>query len=86
MKVVDIKTATITSKGQIALPSDVRKAIGLKDGSKVAIISYKDRIEIRPMWVVSEKMASAFASEKALGKDWNTPEEDEAWKNLGKGT
>jgi len=23
-----------------------------------------------------------FASEKALSKDWLSPEEDEAWKNL----
>jgi len=23
-----------------------------------------------------------FLSEKSLAKDWNTPEEDEAWENL----
>ena len=26
--------------------------------------------------------SSSFLSEQSLGKDWLTPEEDEAWKNL----
>jgi hypothetical protein len=29
-----------------------------------------------------EKMETAFLSESALSKDWLTPEEDEAWKDL----
>lgn len=29
-----------------------------------------------------EKMETAFLSESALAKDWMTPEEDEAWKDL----
>jgi hypothetical protein len=29
-----------------------------------------------------EKPATHLMSEKALGKEWLTPEEDEAWKNL----
>jgi len=29
-----------------------------------------------------EKMETAFLSESALAKDWLTPEEDEAWKDL----
>jgi AbrB family looped-hinge helix DNA binding protein len=82
MKMLDIKTATITGKGQIAIPKEIRKAKGLKDGSKVAIISYMDRIEIRPLMMVSEKMETAFASEKNLAKDWSSKEEDDAWKDL----
>jgi len=31
---------------------------------------------------IDEKMHIAFASEKVLAKDWNTKEEDEAWKSL----
>ena len=29
-----------------------------------------------------EEIETHFASENSLAKDWNTPEEDEAWKDL----
>jgi hypothetical protein len=32
--------------------------------------------------IISGKMATTFASESALKKDWLRPEEDEAWQNL----
>ena len=32
--------------------------------------------------IISGKMATAFASESSLKKDWLRPEEDEAWQNL----
>lgn len=81
-KIKEIKTATITEKGQIAIPKDMRKIQGFKEGSKVAIVAYDDKIEIRPMQHVSERMATAFASERVLAKDWDTKEEDAAWKHL----
>ncbi len=78
--VVGIRSATITDKGQISIPKDIRDE-DFKEGSKVAVISYKDRIEIRPMKFL-ENMFTAYASEKALAKDWDSPEEDKAWRNL----
>ncbi|MBN1502289.1 AbrB/MazE/SpoVT family DNA-binding domain-containing protein [Candidatus Woesearchaeota archaeon] len=79
---IDIKTATITSKGQIALPKEIREETGFKEGDKVAVVSYEDRIEIRPMWQVKERIETAYASEKSLAKDWLVKEEDKAWKDL----
>ena len=32
--------------------------------------------------IISGNMATAFASESSLKKDWLRPEEDEAWQNL----
>jgi hypothetical protein len=32
--------------------------------------------------IISTKMATAFASESSLKKDWLRPEEDEEWQNL----
>jgi AbrB family looped-hinge helix DNA binding protein len=78
----DIKTATITEKGQICIPQDARDRIGLKRGSKVSMIIYKDRVELRPMKQISDKLYPALISEDSLSKKWNTREEDEAWKNL----
>lgn len=78
----DIRTATISAKGQIAIPKEARKKAGFKVGSKVVIITHKDHVELRSLSQFSEAMATAIASEHVLAKDWNTPEEDEAWKDL----
>lgn len=82
MSLIEIKSATITEKGQISIPKPIRKLSGFKTGSKVAIFAFKDRIELRPMNQISEKIFTAIASEKVLAKDWNSKEEEEAWKNL----
>lgn len=82
MPLIEVKTAKITEKGQIAIPKDIRDLEGFKEGSKVAILAFEDRIELRPMNQVSERMFTALASEKSLAKDWNSKEDEEAWKNL----
>ncbi len=79
---LEMKSATITEKGQISIPKEVRKSAGLKPGSKVAILCYGDRVELRPMKHISEAMYVSLMSEKSLAKIWDTPEEDEAWKHL----
>ncbi|MBW3019571.1 AbrB/MazE/SpoVT family DNA-binding domain-containing protein [Candidatus Woesearchaeota archaeon] len=82
MSLLEMKSVTITEKGQIAIPKDIREIKGFEEGSKIAILAYEDRVELRPLHQVDERMATAIASEKALAKDWNTKEEDKAWKNL----
>lgn len=81
-EIKEIKTATITSKGQICIPNTARHLEGFKEGSKINIIVYSDKVELRPMKKLSENMLSALISEEALAEAWNTPEEDEAWKDL----
>ena len=75
---IEIKSATITEKGQIAIPKNIRQQEGFKKGSKIAILAYKDRIELRPM----DQIETTIASEKVLSKDWNSKEDEKAWKNL----
>ncbi|MCG7851620.1 MAG: AbrB/MazE/SpoVT family DNA-binding domain-containing protein [Methanosarcinaceae archaeon] len=82
MPLLEIKSGTITSKGQISIPKHIRDVEGFKEGSKIAILAFDDRIELRPMKQVDERMHTAFSSEKVLAKDWNSKEEDEAWKDL----
>lgn len=82
MALVEIKSATITEKGQIAIPRNIREMKGFEEGSKIAILAYEDHIELRPMSQISRRMDAALASEKVLAKEWNTPEEDKAWKDL----
>ncbi|HLD18923.1 MAG TPA: AbrB/MazE/SpoVT family DNA-binding domain-containing protein [Candidatus Nanoarchaeia archaeon] len=80
----EIRTVKITQKGQISIPSAVRSRAGFEEGAKVNVIAYDDRVELRPMKnkKLSEAMMCYIMSEEALAKNWDTPEEDEAWKNL----
>jgi AbrB family looped-hinge helix DNA binding protein len=82
MELIEIKTATITEKGQIAIPKDIRALSGFETGTKIVILAFQNHIEIRPLNQVSNKIRTAIASEKSLAKEWNSKEEDEAWKNL----
>jgi len=82
MGIIEIKSATITDKGQISIPREIRETEGFEIGSKIAILAFEDHIELRPMKQVDEKMFNAIASEKALAKDWNSKEDKKAWKNL----
>ena len=82
MKLLEIKTAKITEKGQIVIPKDIRNLKGFKEGAKIAILAFEDRIELRPVGQINRKMFTALASEKVLAKDWSSKEDDETWKNL----
>lgn len=76
-----VKTVTLSSKRQIAIPSDINIA-GFHEGDKIAVITFNDRIELRPLDKLKKIPLTAIASEDVLGKEWNTKEEDEAWKDL----
>ena len=45
----EIKTSTITSKGQIVVPSEARHKKGFHSGQKVVIFVFEDHLEIRPL-------------------------------------
>lgn len=80
-KIMEIRTAKITEKGQICIPAEAR-ANGFKEGSKVSIIVLKDRIELIPMDKMNDAMLTMLASEKILARDWLSKEDEEAWKDL----
>ena len=82
MTLLEMKTTKITSKGQIAIPKEIREKEGFKEGTRIAILAFEDRIELRPLQKVNEKMFTALISEKSLAKDWLSKEDEEAWKNL----
>lgn len=82
MEILDIKTTTITGKGQIAIPQEIRKKKGFGEGMKLVILSFNDRIELRPLKQLNKKLFNALASQKSLAKDWLNPDEEKAWKNL----
>ncbi|MBI5072681.1 AbrB/MazE/SpoVT family DNA-binding domain-containing protein [Candidatus Woesearchaeota archaeon] len=82
MKVLEMRSATITAKGQIALPRHIREIEGFKEGEKIAVLAFQDHVELRSMKHFNEKMFPALASEKSLAKNWLSKEDEEAWKDL----
>lgn len=80
--VKEIKTVKITEKGQIVIPKIMRMLAGFKEGAKISIIAYNNKIELRPIDEISESLLNILASEKVLARDWLSKEDEEAWKNL----
>ncbi len=80
----DIRTIKITEKGQICIPKETRDLAGFEEGSKINIIVYPDRVELRPMKKkkMSEALMCMLASQEALAKNWLSKEDEEAWKDL----
>ena len=83
-EIKEIRTVRITSKGQISIPSAVRARAGFKEGAKISVVAYNDRVELRPMKKekMSDAMTSMLASEQVLAKNWLSKEDEEAWKDL----
>ena len=44
-----MKTATVSKKGWVVIPSDIRKEYNLKPGSKVAVVAHGSVIQLVPM-------------------------------------
>ena len=79
---IDIKSVTVTEKGQFSIGKILRGKKGFETGSKIAVLNFDDHVELRKFDEIEERFGSAFASEKSLGKLWNLKEEDKRWKNL----
>jgi antitoxin PrlF len=56
------KQATITSKGQITVPREVRRALGVKSGDKLLFESDGKGMRVRPL-----RTKSAFSKFRGIG-------------------
>ena len=83
-EIKEIRTVTITSKGQVCIPNIARNIAGFKEGTKISVVVYTDRIELRPLKKekMNEALSCMLASEEALAKNWLSKEDEEAWKDL----
>jgi AbrB family looped-hinge helix DNA binding protein len=85
MKLLSVKTVTVTEKGQIVVPKEIRDVEGFAEGSKIALLAFDDHVELRSLRQLDLSkpgIQTALLSEKVLAKTWLTSEEDEAWKTL----
>ena len=59
------------------LPAVLVRQLSAEEKQKLISLMQKERASS-----VEEPILTHFASEKALAKDWLSPEEDEAWQDL----
>jgi AbrB family looped-hinge helix DNA binding protein len=74
MNAMDI--VTLSSKGQIVIPSKVRKKFSLKEGDSLVIVEEKDGIRLQPLVSLSElwgvdTLKNTGAMLKEMRKEWD---------------
>ena len=78
-----VEIITVSKKGQVVLPKNVREEMRISQGSKLLLIEKGGKITLSKLDpLLKDKSFTMLASEKSLAKDWLSKEEDEAWKNL----
>jgi AbrB family looped-hinge helix DNA binding protein len=59
--VVELETV-MTRKGQVTVPAPVRRALGLKEGDRIAFILERDEVRLVPRGSVVARTAGIFRS------------------------
>ena len=75
----DVLVSKLTTKGQATIPSKVRKILGVDAGDSVMFIIADDTVTVKR----AEPLDAGFlrlASESF--SDWNSPEDDEAFRDI----
>jgi len=54
----------------------------IEEASEPILSKLLDFVHFLKAKTLREKMVTALMSESSLGKDWLSPEEDEAWQSL----
>ncbi|MYB30476.1 MAG: AbrB/MazE/SpoVT family DNA-binding domain-containing protein [Cenarchaeum sp. SB0663_bin_5] len=78
-----MKTVTVSGKGQISIPQEIRKQLAVEKGSKLVIILKDKKLLICKASDISQSIEDSFEdvvrySERSLEETWDN-EEDEVW-------
>jgi len=81
-----IKTVRVSEKGQIAIPSDIRREMRIKKGDDLLLVTRGDKILLKKASKVSARFAGEFNfmlkhAERVAEKLWEN-KEDEVWDTL----
>ncbi len=80
---VRIKTVKVSQKGQIAIPSEMQRDLGIKKGDELVLIRKGNKILLEKAEKVARRLEGEFAdvsaiSEHSLKKIWLN-KKDEVW-------
>ena len=53
-------TSQLTRKGQVTIPAEIRRQLGLQQGDKVAFVQEGDTVTVKPAASVTERTAGAL--------------------------
>ena len=78
-----MKTVTVSGKGQISIPREIRKQLAIEKGSKLVIVLKDRKLLIRKASDISQSIEDGFEdvvlhSERSLKRIWDN-EGDEIW-------
>ena len=78
-----MKTVTVSGKGQISIPQEIRKRLAVEKGSELVLILKDKKLLICKASDISQSLEDDFEdiirySELSLKKTWDN-EEDEVW-------
>ena len=81
----EIRTITLSGKGQVSIPQSIRRYMGLHKGEKLMLIAEKGSIIIKKakeimkqLELKAESKEAMLVSEESLKKDWEN-KYDERW-------
>jgi AbrB family looped-hinge helix DNA binding protein len=60
-----MQSTSVTSKGQVTIPKQLRQRLGLRQGSKVEFVLIGDRVELRIVSTPADLPASGFGMLKS---------------------
>lgn len=69
-------SSTVTSKGQVTIPMRIRRALGIRQGSRIAFEHQGDRVELRVLHRAAPAIGSGFGMLDARGR--HLPEDFDA--------
>lgn len=80
------KTVKVSDKGQISIPSDIRKEMKIRKGEELLLVKKGDKLLVEKSSKVSKRFAGEFNymlkhAEAAAQRLWNN-KEDEIWDKI----
>ena len=60
--------STVTSKGQVTIPKEIRRVLGIRQGSRIAFATKNGKVELRVLHRAPETVVSGHGMLDARGK------------------
>jgi len=82
VEIATSQTATISTKGQLVIPADIRKALGIRPGTKISLTVEGGRIILRPITAkLIEDLRGRFAGGPSMADELQAMRraEDKKW-------
>jgi antitoxin PrlF len=75
-------TSKLTSKAQTTIPQAVRTALGVNPGDEIAYVIEAGRVVLTKAIPPRHRRGTPFEDPFASFREWDTPEDDEAFADL----